>query len=403
MFTKKVKGSFFLVVLLFGAWIGRGVYLYFSHEVPPQISFSGIKPDGCCKAEVPCEIKCESGYSVGAIDAFVDGKRIDTKEVKKINKKSYVVFFDLDTSELADGKHSIEITAKDGSYKKNESEFQFDFSVDNVSLKAALLQSEYKIEQGHTLHVRINANKSLAKAQVKFLSGVYDCYQESNFSPIYECFIPVECECSASEHLLTAEVEDAPGNNLKLSSNVKIEPFSFVKQRGFSVSKEKLEEDRDVGISDKVMEEALVKWLKDSPNEKLWSGSFEKPINVKRVATPFGEIRMTPEKGRYLHKAVDLIDFPRSVVWASEKGRVIIKDRYVMSGNTVVLDHGLGVFSMYFHLEDFADIEIGDLVKKGNPVGKLGKTGYATGYHLHWEIRVNNVAINPLQWAEKNF
>jgi len=61
------------------------------------------------------------------------------------------------------------------------------------------------------------------------------------------------------------------------------------------------------------------------------------------------------------------------------------------------------VFSMYFHLEDFADIEIGDLVKKGNPVGKLGKTGYATGYHLHWEIRVNNVAINPLQWAEKNF
>ena len=104
-----------------------------------------------------------------------------------------------------------------------------------------------------------------------------------------------------------------------------------------------------------------------------------------------------------MHRAVDLLNFPKTVVWASQEGRVVIKDRFLLTGNTVVLDHGVGVFSIYCHLEDFADIEVGDLVKKGNKLGRLGMTGYANGYHLHWEIRVNNVAVNPMQWTQRNF
>ena len=108
----------------------------------------------------------------------------------------------------------------------------------------------------------------------------------------------------------------------------------------------------------------------------------------------------TPERGRYLHKAIDIVHNPRSVVWASARGKVIIKDRYLMSGNTVVIDHGMGVHSLYYHLHDFADIEVGDVVNKGAKIGRLGKTGYATGYHLHWAIHVNNVAVDPLEWTE---
>jgi murein DD-endopeptidase MepM/ murein hydrolase activator NlpD len=70
-----------------------------------------------------------------------------------------------------------------------------------------------------------------------------------------------------------------------------------------------------------------------------------------------------------------------------------------MTGNTVVLDHGLGVFTLYCHLEDFTDIEVGDSVKKGNPIGRLGMTGYASGYHLHWELRINNISVDPFEWT----
>ena len=90
-------------------------------------------------------------------------------------------------------------------------------------------------------------------------------------------------------------------------------------------------------------------------------------------------------------------------MWASQDGVVVIKDRYVHAGNAIVLDHGCGVVTIYFHLDSFADINVGDTVKKGKPVGTLGMTGYATGYHLHWELRVNNIAVEPMQWTTYDF
>ena len=98
-----------------------------------------------------------------------------------------------------------------------------------------------------------------------------------------------------------------------------------------------------------------------------------------------------------------MINSPKSVVWASENGQVIIKDRYTLTGNTVVVDHGKKVHTIYAHLDSFADVEIGDKIKKGNPVGNIGMTGYATGYHLHWELRVNNVSVDPMEWTERVF
>ena len=117
----------------------------------------------------------------------------------------------------------------------------------------------------------------------------------------------------------------------------------------------------------------------------------------------YGVQRITQEKGCYAHKAIDMIAMPKAVVWAPQNGNVIVKDRFAESGNTVVIDHGLGVFSLLFHLEDFADINVGNKIRRGNPVGRMGKTGYASGYHLHWEMRVNNVHVDPDQWAKNNF
>ena len=91
---------------------------------------------------------------------------------------------------------------------------------------------------------------------------------------------------------------------------------------------------------------------------------------------------------------------PRSVVWAPQDGIVVMKDRFAPSGNTVIVDHGLGILSLFYHLEDFADIEVGQKILQGNPLGTIGKTGFATGYHLHWEMRINNTPVDPLQWIK---
>jgi hypothetical protein len=336
----------------------------------------------------------------------LDGKEVEIRNEKVTGLKQFDVSLRLDISNLADGKHIFEVEAIDSSYHKNRSRDEWLFYVDNKPLKAAFLQQEYKVDLGRTVHVKIQANKTLESLHVKFLDEMYTCYPESNYSHIYECFIPIDCEMNPDEYILEAKVKDFVKNvtnDVTLLGKVVVKHVKFPKQKGFVVPKGKLEEEKDISLSMRILEEALEKWLQDSPSKKLWSGQFEIPINLQRVATPFGEIRTTPEKGRYLHKAVDILDYPRSVVWASQHGRVIIKDRFLQSGNTVVIDHGLGVFTLYFHLEDFSDIEVGDEIKKGNPIGKLGMTGYANGYHLHWELRVNNVPVDPFEWTKKTF
>ena len=392
--------GFVSVVTIF---TGVKILNYFTHSDLPEINLYGLQKDGYYAGTVECNIVSDNSYKVNLVSVLLDGKKIDVQNSKNIGKKSVKLPFVIDTHDLDDGKHVLDVEMVDGSYNKNKNEERFDFYVDNVPLKAAFLQQEYKLEQGRTIHAKIQSNKKLSNAKIQFLEQSYDFYPESEYSKVYECFIPLDCEISTGEYILNVQLQDFVKNQVKLTGKATIRAGHFPKQRGFSVAQGKLEEEKEISMSNRILEEALEKWLEDSPNKKLWSGNFELPIDLKRVSTPFGEIRVTSEKGRYLHKAVDILNFPKSVVWASQAGRIIIKDRFLLTGNTVVVDHGVGVITMYCHLEDFSQVEVGDFVKKGNPVGRLGMTGYANGYHLHWELRVNNVAVDPFQWTSKTF
>lgn len=392
-----------IFISLFGIFIGSKVVAYFIHSDLPEIILQGIHKDGHYSGVIECEFVSENSYKINNVSLFLDGKKLEISGSKDIGKKVFRLSFVIDTQELADGKHTLDVQVIDASYNKNKNLEIFDFYVDNIPLKAAVLEQDYKVEQGRTIHAKVQSNKSLAQAKIKFLEKLYDFYPESEHSKIYECFIPVDCELKPGEYMLNVELKDFVNNSIELTAKVSIKESNFPKQKGFSVASGKLEEEREISMSNRILEEALEKWLQDSPNKKLWSGNFELPIDVKKVSTPFGEIRTSREKGRYLHKAVDILNFPKSVVWASQDGRIIIKDRFLLTGNTIVIDHGIGVFTMYCHLEDFAEAQIGDMVKKGNPIGRLGMTGYANGYHLHWELRVNNVAVDPFQWTQKTF
>ncbi|MCF7799781.1 M23 family metallopeptidase [Candidatus Babeliales bacterium] len=391
----------FLSLILF--WISFVIVKYYTYSDLPEVCLSGIEKKATYSGVVNCKMRADNGYKIANIDICIDGKDLCITDLKRINSKKFDIPFVLDTTKFSDGKHMLEINSVDSSYKKNKCKDNFEFFIDNMPLQAAFLDSEYKVSQGRTIHAKLQLNKNIKNTKIKFLENCYDCYPESDYSNVYECFIPIDCEVSPGEYILTAHLQDSVNGEVKLSTKAAIENVVFPKQRGFTVAKGKLEEEKEISMSNKILEEALEKWLKDSPKKKLWTGSFEVPLDCKKIATPFGEIRMTTEKGRYLHKAVDLLNLPRCVIWSAQAGRVIIKDRFLMSGNTVAIDHGLGVFTLYYHLEDFADIEIGDLIKKGSPIGKMGMTGYANGYHLHWELRVNNVPVDPLQWTKDTF
>lgn len=392
----------FILPAFLAFWVGFKVYSYFFDISQPTLAIYGIENEHYYGGDVQCKIEGKDKYKVDYITIWLDGKPLVPKH--KVSRKRFEYNLPLITKTLSNGKHDLKIYIVDSSYNKNDNEETISFYVDNTSLQAAFIRpdSEYKVFQGRTLHIQFQANKTLKNATINILSKDHICYEEMAGSNIYECFVPIDCEENPNEYPFVITAQDFVGNSIKLDGKVQIMPYPFKKQI-LNISQEKVKEEQEIGIPQLEFEQQMETVSKQSPNGKLWNGTFYVPIEMTKVTCDYGTIRTTQQKGCYMHKALDLIGIPRSVVWAPQDGIVVIKDRFVQSGNTVVIDHGCGVTSLLFHLEHFADIKVGDKIKRGNPVGTIGKTGFATGYHLHWEMRINNIPTDPMQWTKTSF
>ncbi|HEX7127938.1 MAG TPA: M23 family metallopeptidase [Thermodesulfobacteriota bacterium] len=134
-------------------------------------------------------------------------------------------------------------------------------------------------------------------------------------------------------------------------------------------------------------------WATGDP-ERRWRGRFLAPIE----ATPsdnFGVRRIFNGQPRAPHNGVDFGAPAGTPVVAPAAGRVALADDLYFSGGTIILDHGAGLFTTYFHLSRL-DVRPGDLVRQGQAIGAVGSTGRSTGPHLHWGARLHGARVNPL-------
>jgi murein DD-endopeptidase MepM/ murein hydrolase activator NlpD len=139
--------------------------------------------------------------------------------------------------------------------------------------------------------------------------------------------------------------------------------------------------------------------------EMYWEGTFLRLPNAANRAG-FADQREYRYNGEVVdnqvHLGIDLASFEKSPVPASNTGRVVYADDIGIYGKTVVLDHGFGLMSMYSHLSGI-DVETGQLVSKGQILGRTGVTGLAGGDHLHYGMMIHNVMINPIEWWDSNW
>lgn len=127
---------------------------------------------------------------------------------------------------------------------------------------------------------------------------------------------------------------------------------------------------------------------------KYWDGPFLQPVEGP-ITTEFGMIRYTNgSQVATRHSGIDIAAGAGTQVSAAGAGRVLFADFLQLTGNTVIIEHGFGVKSWYYHMESL-DVKADDWVEQGNPVGKVGSTGFSTGPHLHFCMSVNDVFINP--------
>lgn len=134
-------------------------------------------------------------------------------------------------------------------------------------------------------------------------------------------------------------------------------------------------------------------WQSSAP-ERLWTQPFVRPVQEK-ANSAFGTRSVFNGQPRNAHGGADFPSAAGTKIRAPNAGRVLVARDLYYSGNTVVIDHGLGVYSILAHLSAF-DVREGDSVTAGEFVGRVGATGRVTGAHLHWAVRMNGARVDPL-------
>jgi murein DD-endopeptidase MepM/ murein hydrolase activator NlpD len=151
---------------------------------------------------------------------------------------------------------------------------------------------------------------------------------------------------------------------------------------------------------------AELRELCQSPtSEKLWDGPWLRMKNAATMAK-FGDQRIYYYKGevidRAFHLGVDLASLASAPVQSANNGKVIYAQGLGIYGQSVLIDHGQGLYTLYGHLSSI-DVAVGQRVAKGEPIGATGTTGLATGDHLHYGLLVHGIPVNPIEWWDSHW
>ncbi len=192
---------------------------------------------------------------------------------------------------------------------------------------------------------------------------------------------------------LVLEAVDAGGSTLEVTVDVVVERKQFGYER--------------IPASPRLLEPVIVapeRELLDAlrprfTEERMWAGEFEPPCGGT-ISSYFGSRRAYNE-GPYTsyHAGVDLRGATGTPVRAPAKGTVVLSESLTVRGNALMLDHGWGVLSGYWHLSSI-EVEVGQAVEQGDVIARVGNSGLSTGSHLHWEMWVGGVNVDPLQWLK---
>jgi murein DD-endopeptidase MepM/ murein hydrolase activator NlpD len=152
-------------------------------------------------------------------------------------------------------------------------------------------------------------------------------------------------------------------------------------------------------------EEKLLEVGRNTASSMLWKGEFLRlPNSANRAG--FADHRSYIYGGRVVdeqtHLGLDLASLAMAPIPAANSGRVVFAGNLGIYGQLVIVDHGLGLMSLYSHMSEIA-VNVGTEVKKGDILGRTGTTGMAGGDHLHFGMLVSGVQVQPIEWLDSHW
>ena len=267
----------------------------------------------------------------------------------------------------------------------DKTNYQFEFSVDVESRPTISISNQNPV-QGELLIVEINNIPLNSQIDIDNHFRPSAIIQKDYKARFY---LPMAYREAAKVYPLTLSI-----NNQTYNYELDVKTYVF-KEIHFTVSASV--SSSTVGNNDAVTQyrETIYPLYETFETEEYWEGNFINPVEGARISSTFGEMRFvnnakTPSR----HAGIDYAIKCGTEVLASNAGKVEYAGFLTMIGNTIVIDHGLGLKTFYEHMEDIT-ITQGDMVEKGQLIGHVGTTGYSTGCHLHFQAMVKNQSINP--------
>ncbi len=281
---------------------------------------------------------------------------------------------------------------EDGDYKfeldesrEDGSKFHYEFFVTAKNLPKITI-SNLSPFQGEILMIDISNIKqnSLIEIEKQFIPSAV--LQDSHKARFY---LPIQFKADAKIYPLTLVINDK-----SYTYDLDVQAANFKKDY-FSIDTELIKSTSGNPIATNEFNATIRPLYETAELFEYWKGNFILPVKNARISASFGDMRyINNAKTPSRHGGIDYAIACGTDVTASNAGKVDFAGFLILTGNTVVIDHGLGLKTYYQHMQNVT-VKTGDLVDKGQLIGHVGTTGISTGCHLHFQAMVKTQAFNP--------
>lgn len=252
--------------------------------------------------------------------------------------------------------------------------------------------------QGSLLLTEVRSSKRLPEFTSEWGGRPSPLWQENQKSPTLHGLIGVDLEKPPGRYEWKVSWPGPEGDALTCSVFVTVRASKFPTER-LKVEGQFVQPDPEQQKRAEEDQKKMRAIYDTVTPERLWDGKFQLPLKDVTTGSNFGRRRILNGQARSPHSGIDFPAAAGTPVFASQSGMVVVAENLYYSGNTVVLDHGYGIYTLYAHLSEIG-VAPGVKVKAGEEIGKVGATGRVTGPHLHWGLTIDHARVNAMQIAQ---
>jgi murein DD-endopeptidase MepM/ murein hydrolase activator NlpD len=252
------------------------------------------------------------------------------------------------------------------------------------------------LQPGEVVMLTMESTRPLREVRVSAFDRSFLCFETAD--PLkWSGLIGIDLDTTPGQYVVHVTGLDADGTAVTVDYPMTVAPKKFA-TRTLTVDERYVSPPREA-LARIRMESEKVRAVFDAVSpERYWTEPFALPVPGRPISE-FGKRSVYNGHPRSPHAGTDFAGATGTPIRAPNAGKVVLAANLYYSGNTIILDHGRGLYSYFGHMSAFSAHE-GDTVAAGDVVGKVGATGLVTGPHLHWSVRLAGTRVDPLSLVD---